>query len=276
MTEPVYYLGGEFVSARTASLPLNDLAILRGYGVFDFLRTYQGRPFRLRPHLERLHRSATAIGIEPPWSIEALAEITHETVRRNTFEEATIRLVVTGGVAEDSITPSGAPTLAVMVGAVSPLPAATYEQGVKVITVPFSRTMPEIKSLNYIPGIMALRQARAAQAIEALYMASAGTILEGTTTNFFIVRDNVLITPCDNILKGITRGVVLEVTMGQMEVMERPITLADLSECQEAFITSTTKEILPVVQVDGVRIGNGVPGATTRTLHELFQEATHL
>lgn len=274
MTQPICYLNGKYVPFDQACLPLHDLGIVRGYGVFDFLRTYNRVPFKLREHVQRLQHSAKLIGLSLPWSITELEEITHKTLTHNHFPEANIRIVVTGGASADFITPLGQPSLMVIVTPVSEYPKKYYEQGIKVITVPIERFIPKAKSLNYISAIGALQQAKLTNAVEAIYMNSQGDVLEGTTTNFFVFRGSQLITPSEGILNGITRDVILELAKDRFEIVEQSIDYSQLNHCDEAFITSSTKEIMPVVQIDELYISQGKPGENTQTLMHLFHQYT--
>jgi len=269
MTEPIYYVNGTYLPASQATLKLNDLGIVRGYGVFDLLRTYAGKTFKLHEHILRLQRSAQAIQLDLAWTIEEIEQIARETYQRNAFADATIRIVVTGGASEDFMTPQS-PSLVVMVNPIGPTPLAQYTQGVKVITTQIDRIMPTVKSLNYMTAIMAMKAARAVGAVEAIYRTADNRITEGTRANFFVFQGNRLITPKTDVLGGITRAVVLEIAEDDFEVVEAPLHYADLATYDEAFITSSTKELLPVVQIDDITIGAGKPGPNTRKLMELF------
>ncbi|MBD2016665.1 aminotransferase class IV [Microcoleus sp. FACHB-53] len=274
MTQPICYLNGKYVPFDQACLPLNDLGIVRGYGVFDFLRTYNAVPFKLTEHVQRLQNSAKLIGLSLPWSTAEIEEITQNTLTHNHLPEANIRIVVTGGASADFITPLGQPSLMVIVTPVSKYPQEYYEQGIKVITVPIERFIPKAKSLNYISAIGALQQAKQTNAVEALYMNSQGDVLEGTTTNFFVFRGSQLITPKEGILNGITRDVILELAKDRFEIVEQSIAYSQLNHCDEAFITSSTKEIMPVVQIDELYISQGKPGENTQSLMHLFHKYT--
>jgi branched-chain amino acid aminotransferase len=242
--------------------------------VFDFLRTYNGTPFKLREHLLRLERSANAIWLDLSHTLDEIETIIHDTFQRNNLPEANIRIVVTGGVSTDGITPVDKSGLIVLVTPTRTYPVEYYEQGVKVITVEIERYIPGAKTINYIPAIMALEQARTAGAVEALYVDRHQYILEGTMTNFFIFQGNQLITPKDNILPGITRAVVLELAQGRFEIVKRPLTFDDLLRADEAFISASNKEIMPVDHVNNGQIGNGLPGPNTRRLMKDFHEYT--
>ncbi len=265
-------MNGEFVPYSRAALPLNDLTILRGYGVFDALRTYHGTPFRLRAHLARLVKSAGLIGIRLPWGVEEMERTVLDTLGRNDFEEVTIRIQVTGGPSKDSITPLGQPGLIVLVSPLRSYSPEVYAHGVKTITVRIERPLPTAKTIDYTPAILALEQARARDAVEALYVDREGNILEGTQSNFFGFEGDRLLTPHDGILEGITRREVLELASGRFPVVECPIAQSGLGRLSEAFIASTSKEVMPVIQVDDTVIADGKPGPHTLLLLRLFRE----
>ncbi|MCY3780413.1 MAG: aminotransferase class IV [Chloroflexi bacterium] len=271
----VFYIDGEYVKARSAVLPATDLSILRGYGVFDYLRTYGGTPFQLGAHLRRLQRSASQIELPCPWDIEQLADIVLETLRRNSFDEAGIRIVLTGGESANGFLPSGKPRLMVMATPLLHPPLAAYEQGAAVATVEQSRDLPEAKTINYIPGITAQikAQKRAPNAIEAIYIVD-GKVVEGTRSNIFIYKDGRWITPADGLLLGVTRAEVIKLLAEEVEL--RDITLAEFYAADEVVLTSSTKEVLPIVTVDDVSIGAGVPGEHSKRLMRRWREMTDM
>jgi branched-chain amino acid aminotransferase len=270
--ELTYYVNGAFVPAKEAALPLNDLGIVRGYGIFDLLRTYGKRPFRLHEHIKRLESSASQIGLVMPWSTEELEDVVMQSYKRNEIPDASIRIVVTGGPSDNFMTPQGNPSLVVMVHPVVPYPAHYYTEGSKAMSTLVERTMPTVKSLNYIGAIMAMNDAGKTGAVEAIYLDAQDRLTEGTRANLFVVRDHLLITPREGVLKGITRQVLLEIAAHEFEIVEGPIHYHDLSSLNEAFLTSTTKEVLPVVQIDEHVIGTGKPGPMTKRLTELFND----
>ena len=209
----IYYVDGEFVASDSAQLPADDLGILRGYGVFDFTRTYGGRPFRLDAHLQRLQRSAQHILLELPLPPAQIRAIALETLARNALPagaEAGLRIVLTGGSSPDFITPAGPSRLLVLVSPLRRPPADWFREGVRVISNPLDRYLPAAKTINYAPAIVALRRARQAGAVEAIYINRRGHALEGTTTNLFAIFGNRLLTPAAEVLAGVTRQVVLE------------------------------------------------------------------
>ncbi len=262
----VYYVDGNFVPEAEAVFPINDLGLLRGYGCFDFMRTYRGKVIFLKDHVQRLFRSAREIGIELPWTETEIADLVRETLRRNPPVESSVRVLVTGGPSPDFITPQGKPRIAVMVSPLSQYPPGWYAEGVRIITVPYSRPIPGAKSIDYIRAILVLAEARRKGAIEAVYMDVGGSVREGTTSNVFAVQNGTLVTPERGILHGITRGIVIALAEARFPVYKREITRAELIAADELFITSSNRLIVPIVRVDEDAVGAGVPGPLTRTL----------
>ena len=273
----IYYVNGEFLSEAEAKIPIDDLSILRGYGIFDYMRTYNGKPVFLKHHLERLRHSAGQIGLDLPWSSEELAEIVGQTLNRNNNDESFIRIVVTGGSSPDFMTPQSNPRLLVFVNPLKKFPEAWATDGVKIITMNFVRNIPGAKSIDYIQAIMAQKKAREQGALEVVYVNRQNNVLEGTTSNIFAFMGEELITPGNLILSGITRKTVLELTEGKMKVVVRDVGLDELFMAEEVFITSSSKGALPVVQVNDRQIGSGKPGKRTRKImDEFFAHAAKL
>lgn len=271
MTDYIYYVNGEFVPAIAATIGVNDLGLVRGYGVFEVLRTYGITPFRLREHLARLQRSASQIDLALPWSSADLEQIVYATLAHNDPTDVTIRIIVTGGASAGFLMPDSAPSLLVMLAPVKLYPDHYFVEGAHLIRIDSARFMPTVKSINYITAIMGQQRARRAGAIEALYCTAAGTISECTTSNFFVFHGDRLCTPDVDILPGITRAVALEMASDLFEIELRPLQYTELTTADEAFITSTTKEIMPVIGVDDTVIGDGRVGARTQRLRSLFR-----
>jgi branched-chain amino acid aminotransferase len=267
-----WYVGGRWVHPHEATISINDVAVLRGYSAFEALRTYNQRPFHLDEHLTRLYRSAELIELEIPWTREYVAAIINEVIRRNNYKHAAIRILVTGGESEDSILPIGKPLLAVMISQLPERDMQRFAQGYKLITTAFQRTAPEAKTTNYLVAIRALKEAARRNATDALFVNKQDHVLEATRSNFFIFRGDTLVTPGKGILMGITRNVVLKLARGRFHIEERPILLEELAQADEAFITSSSKEIMPVVQIDDVTIGKGESGPRTYELEQRFIE----
>jgi branched-chain amino acid aminotransferase len=271
-----YYIDGQFVDDAQASISVKDIIVLRGFGVFDFLITYNKRPFRLKEHVQRLENSAGKIGLELKHNNAEICEIVEETVHRNSHQgESNIRIVHTGGISSDGVSPEGNGILMVMVTPKHVLPDWWYSEGAKIITVEIERFIPLAKSTNYLTAVYALEQAKQQQAVEAVYVDRTNRILEGTTTNFFYFKGDTLITPAEgSILPGITRSVILELATGRFEVQVRDIAFSELDAMEEVFITASNKEVVPIVRVNDQTIGSGTPGPNTRTIMKLFRDYT--
>lgn len=271
----IFYIDGKFLPEEKAKIPVNDLAILRGYGIFDFFRTYGGKPFHIKDHLKRLEHSAKSIDLELPLSLEKIHDVVLETLKKNRHKDSNVRIVVTGGQTEDFITPCGKPRLMVMVTQVTVYPEHWYQKGVKIITVPLERQIPAAKSLNYLSAILALKEAYEKKAVEAVYTDRHGNLREGTTSNFFAFIEGKMVTPgTEDILPGITRQVVLDLAEHEFEVQIRDIHKDEITKAQGAFLSSSNKQILPVVHVDDLTIGNGKPCGQTQLIMKLFKDYT--
>ncbi|MGD9364728.1 MAG: aminotransferase class IV [Desulfobacteraceae bacterium] len=270
----IYYVDGKYVPADQAVIPVDDLAIVRGIGVFDLLRTYNGKPYFLKEHVARLYHSAQEINLEMPWSQAEICSVVLETLDRNDLDEANARIIVTGGSSPDFMTPAGRPRLLVLVTPLPKLPEWWLTRGVKVITVQVKRNFPGAKSIDYLPAAVALRRAHAKDAIEAIYLDEQGHALEGTTSNVFMFMDDRLVTPGSHILSGITRKVVLSIARDHYPIEVRAVRREELLAAQEVFITGTNKGLVPVVQIDESIIGNGRPGPMTRNLMNLMEIST--
>lgn len=276
----IFYVDGHFVPENEAVINVRDLAVLRGYGAFDYLRTYGKQPFRLTKNLERLRRTCDILEIEYPWTDNEIANIVTETLERNVAlgdaDEYSIRLVITGGMSSNNITPEGDTRLIVLVQPFTPMPSTLYTDGAKIVTVDLSRLFPDAKSTLYTPAILAQRRAKERGGVEALYTDRNGNVLECTTSNVFAFIDETLVTPptADHILPGITRMTALEVAGEHFKVEIRNISLYELLSAEEVFITSANKEILPIVAVDDNTIGAGTVGERTQKMMSAWHELT--
>ncbi|MEM5786152.1 MAG: aminotransferase class IV [Syntrophobacteraceae bacterium] len=272
----IYYIDGQFTESEKALVSVNDIAVLRGFGVFDFLITYNRRPFRLKEHVQRFENSAKYIGLELKHSNSEICEIVEVTVRRNPHHtESAIRIVLTGGVSTDSVTPEGQGILMVMVTPKTNLPEWWYTRGAKVITVDIERFIPASKSTCYLSAVYATQKARKEGAIEAVYVDRNKRVLEGTTSNFFCFINNRLVTAGSDILPGITRSVILELAREFCAVEVRDIHESEIGAMEEVFVTASNKEVVPIIEVNDSRIGNGEIGKNTRKIMQLFREYTN-
>ncbi len=267
-----YFVDGQFVPEDQAVIPVDDLAILRGYGVCDIMRTYKGRPYFINEHINRLISSAEKTAIELPWTAQELNGIVLETLERNPhIQEANIRMIITGGSSPDFFTPQGKPRLIVMVTAIPELPSQWYTQGIAVITHEEERATPDAKVISYMSAAMLLDRAREKGATEALYITPDKLVLEGTTSNLFAFFGTTLVTPSTKVLKGITRKLTLSIAAPHFPVEERPLLLSELLAADEVFITGTNKGVVPVIRIDQTRIKDGTPGPNTRKVMALLE-----
>jgi branched-chain amino acid aminotransferase len=270
----IYYFDGQFVDEDRAVISVNDMAVLRGYGVFDFMRTYNKKPFYLKEHIDRFFNSASLVGLVLPCTKEELFSIVMETLNKNDYDESNVRIVFTGGISPDSVSPANLGKLMVMVTPKHELPAWWYEKGVKIITNNVERYIPEAKSTNYMNAVLTQQDAKKAGAVESVYVDRDGRVLEGTTTNIFLYIEGKWITPDRGILPGITRSVVLDLMNDKFEVELRDLSRGDISRAEEILITASNKEVVPVIQVEDRIIGSGKPGDKTKQVMKLFNEYT--
>ncbi len=279
------FIDGKYCAERDAKVSVLDHGLLYGDGVFEGIRAYNGRVFKLREHIDRLFYSAKAILLTVPMSHAALMRATIETCRRNKLRDAYIRLVVTRGVGTLGLNPRRCkkPSVIIIAGKIQVYPAELYAQGMDIVTVPTVRNLhsavnPAIKSLNYLNNILAKIEANNAGVEEAVMLNAEGYVAEGTADNLFIIKNGTLATPplSAGALYGITRGTVMELA-GQagLQVSEPNLTRYDLFNADECFLTGTGAEIMPVVKVDGRVIGSGKPGPFTRRLVENYRTLTN-
>jgi branched-chain amino acid aminotransferase len=274
------YLDGEWHGRETAKVSVFDHGLLYGDGVFEGIRVYARRIFRLEAHLDRLYASARALALDIPLSPDATADVVREAVRRNRAEDAYIRLVVTRGVGDLGIDPRSCPhpSVIVIVTDIHVYAPDLYAHGVKVVTsatrqVSHESIDPRIKSLNYVKNVLAKLDALHAGAHEAIMLNAEGFIAECTADNIFVVRRGGVLTPAphDGALEGITREAVLRLAAAHgIAAAEARLTRYDVYTADECFVTGTGAELMPVVELDGRRIGTGKPGPVTQRLTEAF------
>ena len=278
------FINGKFFAKDDAKISVYDHGLLYGDGVFEGMRSYGGRVFRLEEHLERLWNSAKAIWLEIPLSPAEMAAAVNETLRRNSLSDAYIRLVVTRGAGTLGLDPNRTsdPQVIIIADKIALYPREYYENGLEIITVSTIRNhpaalSPRIKSLNYLNNILAKIEGLQAGCIEALMLNHKGEVAECTGDNIFLVRNQQLLTPPIDagILEGITRQAVIDLAKeAEITVLEVPLTKHDVYIADECFLTGSAAEVIPVVKVDSRRIGDGKPGPVTRRLTDAFHEAT--
>ncbi|HEX7654701.1 MAG TPA: branched-chain-amino-acid transaminase [Verrucomicrobiae bacterium] len=270
------FIDGKFYSERDAKVSVFDHGFLYGDGVFEGIRAYNGRVFKLKEHIDRLFYSAKAILLDIPMTHAEICKATVETIRANKLRDCYIRLVVTRGVGTLGLNPRSCKkgSVIIIAGKIQVYPAELYARGMDIVTVPTVRNLhsavnPAIKSLNYLNNILAKIEANNAGVEEAVMLNSEGFVAECTADNLFIIKNGVLLTPplSAGALYGITRGTVMELAEQQgIKVVETNLTRYDLFNADECFLTGTGAEIMPVIKIDGRVIGSGKPGALSKKL----------
>ncbi|NJM55737.1 MAG: branched-chain-amino-acid transaminase [Verrucomicrobiae bacterium] len=278
------YLDGKFCGERDAKVSVFDHGLLYGDGVFEGIRAYHGRVFKLKEHIDRLYYSAKAILLDIPMTPAQMSAAVLETCRKNRIKDGYIRLVVTRGVGNLGLNPVNCkkPSVICIADKIQVYPAETYARGISIVTVATTRNLvnalnPAIKSLNYLNNILAKIEANNAGADDGILLNAEGFVAECTVQNIFIVKNSRLFTPplSAGALYGITRGTVMELAEAAgWPVSEPNLTRYDLYSADECFATGTGAEIMPITKIDGRIIGNGKPGAVTRDLMERYHALT--
>src|SRR5438128_910488 len=278
---PKIYINGKLYDKADAKISVYDHGLLYGDGVFEGIRVYEGKVFRLAEHVERLYDSARSIRLEIPMTREQMAHAVNDTVTANTKRNGYIRLLVTRGAGYLGLDPRKAsnPQVIIIVDDIALYPPELYENGLEIMTVSTIRNHPNalnprIKSLNYLNNILAQIEAVQAGCFEALMLNHKGEVAECTGDNIFLAKRGVLRTPPADagILEGITRGAVIELARAaNISVQEVALTRHDIYVADECFLTGTAAEVCPVVKCDGRLIGTGKPGSLTKQLREQFQ-----
>jgi branched-chain amino acid aminotransferase len=279
------YIDGKYYDERTAKVSVFDHGLLYGDGIFEGIRIYNGRVFKLKEHIDRLFYSAKAILLQIPLSHAELVKATVETCRKNKLHEGYIRLLVTRGVGNLGLNPRTCKTSSVIIIAdkIQVYPPELYVRGMDIVTVPTVRNLhsalnPAIKSLNYLNNILAKIEANNAGVEEAVMLNAEGFVSECTADNLFIIKHGEVFTPPNSAgaLYGITRQTVIELAQAAgLKVSEPNLTRYDLFNADECFLTGTGAEIMPVVKIDGRVIGTGRPGKLTRALVEKYHALTN-
>jgi branched-chain amino acid aminotransferase len=276
------WLDGNLVDESEAKISVFDHGLLYGDGVFEGLRFYSGRIFRLEEHVRRLFDSARAIVLDLPWTQEEVCKFTCDTVRANGLTNGYIRLVITRGTGELGLSPylCKTPSMFIIASTIKLYPEEHYTNGLSVITCATRRPapgalMPQVKSLNYLNNIMAKVEAIQANALEAVMLNEQGYVAECTGDNLFLIKNGVLLTPLisDGALDGITRAVIIELAekLG-VPFQEKSLTRYDIFTADECFLTGTAAEVIPVVSLDRRKIGTGKPGEYTHRFLKAFHE----
>lgn len=280
----IIYLDGQYLPQEEARVSVFDHGVLYGDGVFEGIRAYHNRVFKLKEHLIRLYESAHTIGLKINLTMDEMEEVVLETLRRNNLRDAYIRLVVTRGRGDLGLDPRNCkgPTVFCIASKIQLYPEEFYQKGLETVTVATRRNLPEacnpqVKSLNYLNNIYAKIEAIQSNVPEAVMLNQEGYVAEATGDNIFIIKDGELITPPVylGILEGITRNTVMELAKAQgIPVSEKVFTRHSIYNADECFLTGTAAEVIPVIKVDSREIGEGKPGEMTLKLIGLYRELT--
>src|ERR1700722_13154028 len=278
------YIDGKYFSERDAKVSVFDHGLLYGDGVFEGIRAYNGRVFKLKEHIDRLYYSAKAILLDIPMTHARMMQATVDTIRANKLRDCYVRLIVTRGIGTLGLNPRSCknPSVIIIAGKIQVYPQELYDRGMDIVTVPTVRNLnsavnPAIKSLNYLNNILAKIEANNAGVEEAVMLNAEGYVAEGTADNIFIIKNGALFTPplYAGALYSITRGTVMEIAeLSGMKVIEKNLTRYDLFCADECFLTGTGAEIMPVIKIDGRSIGTGKPGPLTRKLVQEYHALT--
>ena len=279
------YINGDYYEKEDAKVSVFDHGFLYGDGVFEGIRIYSGKIFKLKEHLDRLYKSAKALMLEIPLTPDELKKDVEDAVKRNQKENGYIRLVVSRGEGDLGVNPflCKKASVIIIVGDIQLYPEKYYTEGISVITSSLRRVSPDcfdvrIKSLNYLNNALAKIEAAQVGCMEAIMLTREGYVAECTADNIFIVSNGILYTPCltDCALEGITRNFVMEIAENAgMAIREIHLTQYDLYNSDECFLTGTGAELIPVTKIDGRVIGSGRSGEWTQKLTKLFHEAVY-
>ncbi len=264
--KPFCFADGEIIPTETASIHPMDLAFIRGYGIFDFFRTVNYQPLFLEDYLNRFIASAEKTFLPLPYSREELRSIIKELIQKNDLEFGGIRMLLSGGVSDNHFSPASGKLFIFAESLLFPS-EEKYQNGVKLLSLEHVRPISDIKTTNYAYPVWHSNIWKKAGAEDVLYHLN-GFISESSRSNFFIVKDGVISTPDKHVLMGITRKHVMEIA-GNVQI--KPISLQEVLNADEAFITSTTKVLLPITQLDEHAIGNGKPGEISLGILEKFR-----
>lgn len=268
----ICFINGEYKSIDETEVKVDNVGLLRGYGIFEYFTTYNGKLFRFDQHISRFFNSAKVMSINSPYNKEEIREISKTLKKKNDFDNCSFRIVMTGGrlTGHMEYDPNN-PTFIIICKKRDLLSEEYYRQGVELLTLEHKRIISEVKYTNYILPISKRRELEKKEKYDFLYTWQ-GNVLESVTSSFFIVKDKKLITPRDHVLPGTTREFIIEITKEDFEIERREVSVKELEEADEAFLTATNKEVLPVVKVDEITIGNGEVGETTKKVMKMFKK----
>ncbi len=278
------YINGKFFKQNEAFISVNEGGFLFGKGIFETMRAYSGTVFRLTEHLERILSSCRFLKIPFKENAQYLKEKIYQTLEVNKFLDAYLKLIISSGINKGSLTDAtSSPTLVIIAREFEPYPQSIYKEGFRAIISKIRRNpyspLAQHKNLNFLENVLAKREAEEKGKNEAIFIDPEGNLAEGAITNIFLVKQGSVISPALNsmILPGITRKVALEICSEVgIHTEERKVELKELYEAEEAFLTNSLMEIMPLVQVDSSLIGKGIPGTLTQKLEKEYRKKVSL
>jgi branched-chain amino acid aminotransferase len=268
-----YYCDGKYIQREKATVSIHDIGLLRGFAIFDSLRTYRGKPYLIREHYQRLFRGLKFSGIKLGYTIAEMEKLAAALIRKNGIPDVLIRTIVTGGHTH-SLIPEKDPTVLILADPIHAFPAWQYEKGIALKTTTYPRVIPEVKSTVYFSAVLETQKALKEGFHEVVYIDSKKGILEGTTFNVFAVLPGPkLVTAKDQVLAGITAQRVIDIAKKlKIPVLRTALSPSILKKSREIFITSSNRELIPVIRIDRLRIGNGKPGSVRERLHQEYRK----
>lgn len=265
------YVNGEILSTSDGTIGVSDLALQRGYGVFDYARTYHRKLFHFDDTLQRFQNSASELHLKLPIPAVEITAVSEHLIQESALNIPAIRLILTGGYSSSPFLQS--PNFIVIAEELPLYPASVYSSGAKLITVNYQRELPSVKSINYMNAIRLEPLKREQDAFDILYYSDNG-VTECPRSNFFVFQGNTLVTPSSHILYGNTRKIIVQLASAHFPIETRMIDPGELFSIDEAFITSTSKRVIPVTTIDAHQVGTGLVGDRTRIIMQLFDEYT--
>lgn len=267
----VHFLNGQLVNDDHLLISPRDLGYSRGYAVFEFMITANGRPFMMDRHIDRLYNSCQAISLIIPWSKQQVAEWIQQTIHANELgnEEMVMRIIISGG-SSGTLTPAKTPTIVIIVEARMACPPKDYANGVRILLTEFDRYEPQAKTTNYVQAIRVMNTAP--KDVDEIIYISNNMVREGTRSNIFALINGTLITPKTGMLGGVTRGIILNDLELSIQAKSRDFTVQDLLSATEVFITATGKEVMPVTKINDAPVGNGTVGDVTKEVMPKFKK----
>lgn len=266
------YFQGKITTKDKIKISPYDIGLLRGFGVFDVMAAFNQKPFLLEAHFKRLLNSAKELEMKVPVSFAQYKKIIEKLIKKNGYKDSTVRTILTGGSSSDAFSYEGKPTFFILIERFKKYPAKFYQDGVSVVLHEFERNNPKAKITNYVEAIKNQKKKQKNKALEIVFVEN-GKVLEASTSNIFFVLGGKIVTSKNNILLGTTRNIIVSLAKKNgLAVEEREIKIGEIKKAQEAFLSATNKNIIPVVKIDGKKVGDGKVGEKTKQMMEILND----